>query len=235
MITINETVARKVLSVVDAGLSRGLGSPEPGNMCVEAAVCFALGLPHGDDPQCVSPALRSLKIALNDKQWSSNAARAMGMRRLAVAQLGSKGILDDKEFAKRCAELVIRKYVPKALRSAAPVAENAAHKVALEAAAVRCELEGTYDAALAAQSAAYAAYAAAYAAYAATNAAAAAAYAATNAAYAVTNAAYAATNAAYAAYAAPRDKVLAEFAEDVVGILEVMNAPGCQWLWLTSS
>jgi hypothetical protein len=222
MITINETVARKVLSVVDAGLSRGLGSPEPGNMCVEAAVCFALGLPHDDDPQCVSPALRALKIALNDKPWSSKYTRAAGMRRLAVAQLGSKDILDDKEFARRCVELVIRKYVPKALRSAATVAENAAHKVALEAAALRCETEGTQDAAKAARSVAnYAAYAAALAVYYA-------AYAADAAAYS------AAAFATDAAHAAARDKVLGEFAEDVVQILIKMKAPGCQWLWLTS-
>jgi hypothetical protein len=254
MITINETVARKVLSVVDAGLSRGLGSPEPGNMCVEAAVCFALGLPHGDDPQCVSPALRSLKIALNDKQWSSNAARAMGMRRLAVAQLGSKGILDDKEFAKRCAELVIRKYVPKALRSAASVTKSVTHKAALEAAAVRCGLEGTYDAAIAARStayaaayAAYAANAAAYAAYAADAAsaadaaAAASADAAADAAYAAAAASAAsAAAAAYAAYAKKeiakaRDGALSRFAEEVVQILVAMGVPGAKWLELTEA
>jgi hypothetical protein len=232
-ITINETVARKVLSVVDAGLSRGLGSPEPGNMCVEAAVRFALGLPHGDDPQCVSPALRSLKIALNDSSWSSKYTRAAGMRRLAVAQLGSKDILDDKEFARRCVELAIRKYVPKALRSAAPVAENAAHKVALEAAALRCETEGTQDAAKADRAASAAAADAAYfvaAAYFAADAADAAYFA--SAASAASAAI--ATAAASSVRVAVCDKVLGEFAEDVVQILIEMKAPGCQWLWLTS-
>src|SRR5689334_18036278 len=95
---ITETVARKVLTVVDAGLSAGVGVAEPGKMCVEAAVCFALGLPHGDDPDCVSRAVRSLKIRLNDSNWSSNEARAKGLRRLALIQLGSRDAIDDKEF-----------------------------------------------------------------------------------------------------------------------------------------
>ena len=67
-------IARKVLDTVDAGLCGGLGNRKPGEMCVEAAVCYAYGLPHGDNPPCVSKALRSFKIAINDKSWSSNAA-----------------------------------------------------------------------------------------------------------------------------------------------------------------
>ena len=90
-IEITEAHARKVLEVVDAGLVSGVGNPIPGQMCVEAAVCYALGLPHGDDPKCVSPALRSLKIRLNDSGWSSDEARAKGLRRLAVAQLYGAG------------------------------------------------------------------------------------------------------------------------------------------------
>src|SRR5690349_4673650 len=86
---LNEDVAKKVLETVDAGLCRGMGEPVPGQMCVEAAVCYALGLPHSDNPPCVGEAIRSFKIQLNDSCWSSNAARAKGMRRVAVAQLGS--------------------------------------------------------------------------------------------------------------------------------------------------
>lgn len=118
---LNREAARKVLSIVDAGLSHGMGTPEPGKMCVEAAVCFALGLPHSDDPGCVAPSLRSLKIALNDKNWSSPAARAKGLRRLAIAQLGSKDVLDEKVFLERVVEMTIRRIVPKALRAAASV------------------------------------------------------------------------------------------------------------------
>src|SRR5690242_21920248 len=91
---VTKATARKVLEVVDQGLCGGLGKPIPGMMCVEAAVCFAMGLPHGDNPPCVHPVVRSFKIALNDKNWGSNAARAKGMRKLAVAQLGSADTVD---------------------------------------------------------------------------------------------------------------------------------------------
>ena len=81
---ITREIAAKVLATVDAGLVAGVGVPEPGKMCVEAAVCYAMGLPHGDNPTCVAPKLRWLKIRLNDSRWSSPQARAQGMRRLAL-------------------------------------------------------------------------------------------------------------------------------------------------------
>src|SRR5882672_7518738 len=99
MFNITRAIAKRVLKVVDAGLSQGIGKPKPGEMCVEAAVCFALRLPHGDDPGCVSDGLRAIKIALNDlPEWSSPTARAKGLRRLAIVQLGTKGELDDRVF-----------------------------------------------------------------------------------------------------------------------------------------
>ena len=257
-IVITEAVAKRCLEVVDQGLVSGMGVPEPGKLCVEAAICYALGLPHGDDPACVSRALRQLKIKLNDSAWSSNAARAKGLRRLAVAQLGSRENFDEKEFARRVAELAIRKSVPSALRAAASIHKDPKHVQALRDAAAKCEAEGTEASAREAKTAAYAANAAAAAAYAA-NAAAADAYAANayaanaaDAAYAAHAAAADAADAAYAAYAAnaaanaaaaaaadaadaadARDKSLSDFAEGVVQILIAMNAPGCQWLALT--
>ncbi len=245
MIEITREVAAKVLEVVDCGLVNGLGKPVPGQMCVEAAVCYAMGLPHSDEPDCVSPALRTLKIKLNDQSWSSNEARAKGLRRLALAQLGSANVLDEREFAKRVAVVAIKKMVPIALRAAASVHPKEQHKLALLAAADECEQKGTEAAANAADAAANAAYAAGHgrrAANAAAYAAANAAYAAANAAYAAANAAYAAANAAaYAAAnaaanaAAERDRILSAFAEDVVQVLIEMKAPGCQWLDLTET
>ena len=213
MIEITESVARKVLKVVDAGLINGVGKPIPGQMCVEAAVCYALDLPHGDDPACVSRALRSLKIRLNDSRWSSNDTRAKGLRRLAVAQLGSRDFLDDVEFVKRVAVLAIRLSVPTALRAAASIHKDPKHQQAMRDAANKCETDPTRANALDANKVARYAYAAA--AYAAADAYAAAAYAAA------------------AADAATRDKSLADFAEGVVQILIEMKAPGCQWLVLT--
>ena len=206
---ITKEIAQKVLTVVDAGLSNGLGQPTLGNMCVEAAVCFALGLPHGDDPECVDPMLRSLKIRLNDSSWSSKEARAKGLRRLAVIQLGSKDQLDQKEFRKRLVDHAIRVSTPLALRSAASVHKDPVHVQALRDAANRCEKEGTE------QSARDARIPAADAAYAASAA----------------DAADAADAAAYAA--AARDKSLADYAEAVVQMLVEMKVPGAQWLELT--
>lgn len=225
---LNREVAQKVLQTVDAGLSHGVGRPEPGEMCVEAAVCYALGLPHGDDPGCVSPALRRLKIRLNDSGWSSNEARAKGLRRLALAQLGSKDVLNDAAFVKAVAEMSIRKMVPRALRSAAFVQKSDKHKDRLVNAALRCETEGTKEAAQDALQVDRDAAAAAYAAVAA------AAYAAAAADVAAAAAADAAA-AVDADAAKKRDEELSFFAEEVVQILIRMNAPGCQWLDLTEA
>lgn len=104
---ITKTTARKVLEVVDQGLVKGLGLPKPGAMCVEAAVCYALGLPHSDQPLCVSPALRGPKIILNDAPWSSNEARTAGLRKLALLQLGTNVDFDEKLFSQRVALFTI--------------------------------------------------------------------------------------------------------------------------------
>jgi len=228
-----EPIAKRILELCEYGLVCGVGTPEPGKMCVEALVKFAMGEPHGDNPPCVAPALRRLKIRLNDSRWSSDQARAKGLRRLAVAQLGSAGVLDEKEFAKRCATLAIKTCVPNALRTAASVQKDPNRRAKLLAAAEKCEREPTRSSALDARSAA-AAYAA-YAAYAADAAAAYAAYA-DDAAYAAAYAADAAIAAAIAAAdAVKRDEQLAAYCEGVVQILVDMGAPGCQWLALTES
>jgi hypothetical protein len=165
--TLNEDIARKVLTAVDAGLVRGLGTQAPGKMCVEAAVCYAMGLPHGDEPTCVSPALRKFKIGLNDAYWSSDSARARGMRRLAIAQLGSAGALDDIRFV-----TLLAAKAGEWAQGAKSTCSSAA------AAAADADAARAADAAAAAYGPRYAAYAAAAAAYAAAAAAFAAAFAA---------------------------------------------------------
>jgi hypothetical protein len=252
---LTEQFARKVLEVVDAGLVSGLGEPVPGKMCVEAAVNYAMGRPHGDEPDCVSPALRNLKITLNDSRWSTNKARTAGLRRLAIAQLGSAGVLDEKEFARRCAMLAIQFALPFALRAAASTKANGAFKEKLLEAAEKCEREPTRENALKAKAASasdvYAASAAAAAASVASvasvashTAAAAASVAsvasvashtaAASAAYAYAAAASAHAAAASAsAAAAAADSFLADFCERIVQILIDMKAPGCGYLYLT--
>lgn len=104
--TINAAIASRVLEVVDKGLSLGMGKPEPGHMCVEAAVCYAMGEPHSDQPKCVLTAIRSLKIGMNDHGiWDTsprdaNKVRAEALRRVAIAQLGTKGKVTPERWAK---------------------------------------------------------------------------------------------------------------------------------------
>src|ERR1700741_4298635 len=118
-IEINEGHAKKILHLLSFGLVNGLGKPEPGKMCIEAVVNHALGRPHGDNPGCVHEPLRRLKVRLNDSNWSSNEARAKGLTRLGLAQLGSKGVLDTQEFKKRVNTLRIQMIVPIRFRIAA--------------------------------------------------------------------------------------------------------------------
>ena len=211
MITeITVDITRKILGVVDVGLCSGLGQPRPGEMCVEAAVCYAMGLPHGDDPGCVNLSLRSFKISINDKKWSSNSARASGMRRLAIAQLGSTD-MDSIAFCSRLSELVIRKIVPIALREIGTEEFNLL--------AVQCENEGTKAAS---------AYAASVASAYAASVAAAASYAAAVASYAGDAAAYAsaAVSASVSAAAKKRDEILTIATELAVQVLRELNQPG---------
>ena len=113
--TITEAKCRRVLEVVDQGLIDGVGDPEPGKMCVEAAVCFALGEPHGDHPLCVHPRVREAKIVLNDDTaWGDSISRAIGLRRLAIAQLGTAAkTFDVDEFTRLARNLVTKTMLPK--------------------------------------------------------------------------------------------------------------------------
>lgn len=250
-VKISRAIARKVLTVVDAGLCSGLGSGDKGNVCVEQAVSIALGLPsHSDTPPCVGPAVRSFKVALNDARWSSRQARAKGLRRIAVAQLGSNEI-DQVEFAKLLALRCIQKLVPAMLRTVAELVPSP-HKTTLLDHARKCEEAEDLNAA--SHAASYAARAASYASYAAGDAASSAAssaaraasyashaasYAASSASYAGDAASAARAAASYASYAASAatsyagDKVLSEMADIGVAVLQELKSPGCEWLDLT--
>jgi hypothetical protein len=224
---ITRELVQKLVETVDAGLVRGKGVPVPGEMCVEAAVCFAMGLPHNDNPPCVAPAIRSLKIRLNDSAWKSKAARAEGMRKLAVLQLGTKDNFDQVEFAKRVAIFVVKAVLPVVLTDSGFVEEAkqcaAVVTIAEAATASRIARQKIHTIDAAADAASYAAAATAYA----------------DAAYAVAADAVAADAVAYASYAADAadaackkvgSSVLKLFAEGVENILIEMNVPGVQFL-----
>lgn len=119
---ITKAIAMKVLEVVDAGLSSGKGYPEPGKMCVEAAVAFAMGEEFSDEPKCVMTLIRNAKISINDSAiWNKEAGsyssydpaasklRAKALRRLAIAQLGSKGVVTPAAWSKAITDYVASK------------------------------------------------------------------------------------------------------------------------------
>lgn len=145
-----EAVSAKLREIIPQGLVSGLGKPVPGSLCVEAAICLAMGEPHGDAPTCVHDVDRTFSIRLNDAAWSSDKVRADSMLPLALAQLGTAGT-DRSEWLKRVVEGTIRRVIPVALREAAKL--NPAHAEQLESAAKRCEIEGTKNAADAADAA----------------------------------------------------------------------------------
>ncbi|HXN33783.1 MAG TPA: hypothetical protein VN894_18065, partial [Polyangiaceae bacterium] len=156
-----------------AGMPTGLGTRE--SACVMAALNLACGgdLTDSAKSPCGLPDAARFAIRLNDARWSSPAARAAGLHDLGLALLGTAD-LDPQAFVTRLSEGTIRRVLPIALRAAK-----------LDAAADRCEREGTMASADDAADAANASYAAATATVAA-DAATAAAYAAYAAAGAAT-------------------------------------------------
>jgi hypothetical protein len=211
--------------IIARGLSNGVGKRD-GQMCIEAAICTVLGLPHGDDPGCVARSVRSFKIALNDKRWSSPEARAAGLRDLGLAQLGSLGVVNDKEFVTRLVKKEIQVLLPKMIRGMYPADTE------LLALALDCESHGTRTSAVALRDILYERRAAAYAAAAADAAdayayAAAAADAADAYAYAY---AYAAAAADEADAYAKRDEYLNLAASIALDVLRELSSPGVQLL-----
>jgi len=208
-----------LIKTVDQGLVYGLGKPQPGQMCVEAAVCYALGLPHDDDPGCVDESIRSLKIRINDSNWSSNIARAKGLRKLAVLQLGTKDNFNSVEFATKVALMTVNKIVSKFLRSQGKTQKADA-----------CEKAKTLAEAKSAANAAGYAADAVNAAMSAVNAADYATMSAVNAAGYAAMYANAAGYAAMYATVTKSDEYLELFAHEISEILIGMNVPGIKWL-----
>lgn len=87
------------------GLQSGLGNGGDGHMCVQHVVSRALGEGRTDNPTCVKQSVTGYGIALNDAPgWSSHKARAEGLKRFAVAQLGTSSddyVFDDEEWSRR--------------------------------------------------------------------------------------------------------------------------------------
>jgi hypothetical protein len=221
-----DAVVPKFDAILERGLCSGVGGRD-GQMCIEAAICAALDLPHGDDPQCVHPAIRSFKIRLNDSSWSSVEARAAGLRRLGILQMGTDTGFDGSRFVTELSIRTVRELLSDLLERLDPV-RYAVHVTACRAVTTR---EEARSAARAAAAAAYAAAGAAVdaAAYAAAYADAAAYAAADAAAYAAADAAADAA-ARRKRHALPPDYYLLMSARIAEEILTDMQTPGAVWL-----
>jgi hypothetical protein len=150
--TITSEQRQKLIDIINAGLVSGLGEAKAGDLSIEAAICLAMGEPHSDRPSCVAEPDRDFAIRINDAKWSSPEARAKALLPLALAQLGTAGS-NRGPWVQRVIEGTIRRLLPLALRAAARVHSKEQHRAALEAAAIRCEQEGTRTAAAAASAA----------------------------------------------------------------------------------
>lgn len=158
---INDETVGKLLDIADRGFCSGLGTANS-LVCVEAAWYLARGgdpSALSDQNECVGSSVRAFRIPLNDKRWSSPKARAAGMRRLALAGLGSAH-LDQATFSRLLAVGFIREILPIALRAAADLHPAEKHQAAMRTAADRC---AALPADAAAAAARYAAAAARYA------------------------------------------------------------------------
>mgnify|MGYP007100160279 FL=1 len=99
-------ITPELCNVIDAklaeagGLCQGAGNGKR-TFCAEQLVAAVCGLPVNDRPECVEYAVQRFGIRINDSQWSSPEARAKGLRDFLIAQIGSKGVVNGVEFAKR--------------------------------------------------------------------------------------------------------------------------------------
>ncbi len=210
-----KTIIPRFDAILKRGLCTGLGTPT-GQMCIEAAITQAMDLPFNDEPKCVEENIRTFKIALNDQKWSTEKARAKGLRNIGIAQIGSKGVVDGKVFLQLLSTKLIKTLIPDLFKKVFKPGSAAFN------AGLKCSEEPTAGAAYNAafNAAATADYAAAGAAY---NAA------AYNAAY---NAARAADYAARAARAADyvNDYYLIMVANLALECLKELKSPGCEWI-----
>lgn len=118
---IDKPFVKKLLRTIDHGLTHGVGNGGEGHMCVQHAVNYVAGRVDYEDPiydekaddvkWCVLPEIAQFGIELNDSSWSSDKARAEGLRRLAVAELGSKG-MNKRKLAARIRTNFIEHMVP---------------------------------------------------------------------------------------------------------------------------
>jgi hypothetical protein len=134
---INETSVKQVCRLVDKGVrGGGIGIAEPGEMCIEAVISFVFDHDSGvgleddqlaeidDHPSCVDDRLCDMKIGHNDgADWESDLDRGKGLKRIAIAQLGSVDKFDSDEFASHLEQAMLDFLVERAPKNAVTVGE----------------------------------------------------------------------------------------------------------------
>lgn len=85
-------VRKRLIQIGKKGIAFGLSDgPVPGELCIQAAICAAMGEKHGDEPTCVEQPDNRISIAVNDLNWGTNRTRAKYLLPIGLAQLGTKG------------------------------------------------------------------------------------------------------------------------------------------------
>jgi len=212
---INQEFVNKINSLLDKGVTFGVSEdPKPGKMCVEQAVCYALGEEITDRPSCVGKEIRDFVTCLNDQEWSSASARAEGMRGLAIAQLGSNS-LDQNEFLEKLSFTTITKLLPSMFRDLGEEKWEKEIKSLERAKDLKEAIKTAYDAIEVPYDVSDAACAI---------------YCAANVKY-IKDGADAANTSRYAAYATKTgDKYFKMASHLAVEVLKDMKSPGCQFV-----
>lgn len=117
-------------------INEGTGEQLPAWRCESYTFYYPL-LPHDDDTKCVGWAVRYLVFHINNREWSSDEARAAGLRKLAVAQLGSDQ-LDQFRFAELVALKTVQKLCPLLFAELAKLAETDEDRESMKSAGRDC-------------------------------------------------------------------------------------------------
>lgn len=112
---ITEELCQNVINVVKPGLCHGIGIAKPGDMCIEAAISYALGEGGDrDDPSCVDRDFREAKIILNDMGfWKNKKDRARNLLAVGIAQLGTKYHPCMGKFTETFCEEIYEQFFPR--------------------------------------------------------------------------------------------------------------------------
>lgn len=95
---ITQQMVQNLLGYVKKGFCNGAGEVSDGQFCVQQAVNMATTMEAetSDGPNCVHKEFNCLGINLNDMEWRGPKTRAKGLKRLAVAEMGTEEWSADK-------------------------------------------------------------------------------------------------------------------------------------------